>query len=315
MIQKVEIPGLEGRSALGFLASLGLTRALSFVGVDPVYLSFAPDSACAVLHSPLASTGEIADRLEQLVAMSPKAAVVGVNEGFPLKAGRNADPMRRSRDEFREFVAEMAELDQAAAAEWMPCLFTDLAVDAQGRADLTPFCAPSGKQNLRTFFETSLSEVRVRQSRLREALESWERVERFTGEYLDHRAINSAADDANGRPGAEHGVPGATWLATMAIPMLRLAGDGNRIRATLWHRLARRSVMIWPLWEPPLDRLAIQALIEHPSLVPTDDRPAVRTNAWPALGIFAVYGAERQRIQGRNFAGVLAPCTVIAEQG
>ena len=220
--------------------------------------------------------------------------------------------MRRPRERFRELLVEIDAIDNHASSEWMPFLFTDLAVDAQGRADLTPFCAPSGKQNLRTFFEKPLSAVRANPSLLREALIGWRRVEGFTGEYLDHRVLNSAADDPGGQS-AERGVPGATWLATMAIPLLRVTGDGEHIGATLWHRVSRRSIMIWPVWEQPLDLAAIKVLIEHRSLIPVDARPAVCSASWPALSIFAVYGAERQRIPGRNFAGVLAPCAVVVE--
>jgi hypothetical protein len=240
--------------------------------------------------------------------------MVGLDPKFPFPARqKGGDPMRQPRDYFRRLLEEVRAIDAHAASEWMPSLFTDLAVDSQRRADLTPFCAPSGKQSLRTFFDKPLSAVRADPLRLREALTSWRRVEGFTGEYLDHRVINSAADDPGGRAGAERGVPGATWLATMAIPLLRVTGDGERIEATLWHRSGRRAVMIWPLWEKPLDATAVQVLIEHPCLTPIDPRPAVRGDAWPALGIFAVYGAERQRIPGRNFAGVLAPCPVAVE--
>ena len=57
----------------------------------------------------------------------------------------------------------------------------------------------------------------------------------------------------------------------------------------------------------------VQVLIEHPSLAPAGPQLAVRRDTWPALGVFAVYGAERQKISGRNFAGVLAPCPVVVE--
>ncbi len=304
----VEMPALDGQGALGFLAALGLARMLDSVGVSPLALSFSRASAAAQLHSPLVSVDEVADKLQTLVAGSPDGAVVGLDSRFPLRAGqRGGDPMRRPREKFRDLLQEMHALDARAEAEWMPCLFTDLAVDAQGRADLTPFCAPSGKQNLRTFFDTPLSAIRCNPALLKEALTQWRRIDGFTGEYLDHRVINSAADDPAGRTGAERGVPGATWLATMAIPMLRLSGDGKRIEATLWYRPGRRPVMIWPLWDRPLNVRAIRVLIEHPCLTPIDDVPTVRDNAWPALGIFAVCGAERQELPQRKFAGVLAP--------
>lgn len=310
----VELPALDGRHPLGFLAALGLTRILHTVNVNPLRLSFTSGNCTACLHSPLASLDEITETLQRLVTQNPDAAVAGLDPRFPLPAGRGSDPMRRQREQFRELIEEVRRIDERAATDWLPHLLTDLAVDSQGRADLTPFCAPSGKQNLRTFFEKPLSAVRSEQSRLREALTMWRRVDGFTGEYLDHHVINSAADDPGGRAGAERGVPGATWLATMALPLLRIAGDGERITATLWHRVGRRLVMIWPLWHEPLDLPAIQVMIEHPCLMPTgEDRLAVHSGIWEALGIFAVCGAERQRITGRNFAGVLAPCPIAME--
>jgi hypothetical protein len=309
MTKTVELPALDGRSPLGFLASLGLLRVLRLAGMQPLRLSFSPEGA-ALLHSPLDSVDEVSNRLEKLISQTPGGVVVvGCDPRFPLPAGRNADPMRRPRAEFQHLLAEIAALDERACRDWMPSLFTDLAVDSQGRADLTPFCAPSGKQNLRTFFDKPFSAVRANPTYLCEALLGWRRVDGFTGEYLDHRVLNSAADDPGGRS-AERGVPGATWLATMALPMLRLTGDGERVKATLWHNMERRSFMVWPLWEPPLDYFAVTVLIEHPTLVPIDSRPTVRYSAWSDLGILAVYGAERQRIPGRNFAGVLAPCPV-----
>jgi hypothetical protein len=314
MTQVIDLPAIDGRSPLGFLASLGLLRLLESAGVDSLHMSFSPTTATAVLHSSLGSIDEVVGLLERLLTeTSADAVMVGTDPRFPLRAGRNADPMRRQRAEFRDLLAEMAVIDDCACREWMPFLFTDLAVDSQGRADLTPFCAPSGKQNLRTFFEKSFSAVRADPSLIREALVGWRRVDDFTGEYLDHRVLNSAADDPGGRS-AERGVPGATWLATMAIPMLRLTGDGEHIQATLWHRVGRRSVMIWPLWQQPLERFAIAVLIEHPSLRPIGDPPTVSSSNWPDLGIFAVYGAERQRIRGRNFAGVLAPAPIGVSQ-
>lgn len=316
MTTTVEMPALDGRSALGFLAALGLLEVLDMAEVGPVRLSFSPDSAAAVLHSPLTVVDEVADKLASLVFQDPDAAVIGIDPRFPIPAGRGSDPMRRPREAFRGFVQEIRALDGRAASHWLPSLFTDLAVDSQFRADLTPFCAPSGKQNLRTFFDKPLSAVRSEPASLREALTGWRRVDGFTGEYLDHRVINSAADDPAGRA-AERGVPGATWLATMAIPLLRVAGDGERVKATLWHRVGRRMIMVWPLWARALDRHAVQAVIEHPCLAPTvgepDGGPAVRGERLNALEIFAVYGAERQRITGRNFAGVLAPCPVVVE--
>jgi hypothetical protein len=313
MTHAVELPALDGRSPLGFLAALGLLNLLNGITTGPARLSFSPASGTAVLHSPLASLDEIARQLEAIAAAAADdAAIAGVDARFPLPAGTGADPMRRPRDSYRHLAAEIRQIDARAAGYWLPHLLTDLAIDSNGRAALTPYTAPSGKQNLRTFFHKPLHEVRASPGQIREALAGWRRVEGFTGEYLDHHVLNAAADDPAGRAGAESGVPGATWLATMALPLLRITGDGQNITATLWHRTERRHVMIWPLWRNHLDRPAVQTLIEHPSLIPADPAPAVRRTAWPALGIFSVCAAERQQIPGRKFPGVLAPIQVSA---
>jgi hypothetical protein len=311
MTHIVEIPALDGRSPLGFLAALGLLNLLDGVIPGPARLSFSPNNGTAVLHSPLTSVDDVTRQLGAITAAAADdAAIPGIDPRFPLRAGTGADPMRRQRDDYRQFAAEIRQIDPRAAAYWLPHLLTDLAVDGNGRADLTPYTAPSGKQNLRTFFTKPLREVRASPGRIHEALTGWRRAEGFTGEYLDHHVLNAAADDPAGRAGAENGVPGATWLATMALPLLRITGDGHNIAATLWHRTERRHVMIWPLWHQPLDRPAVQALLDHPCLIPADPAPTVRSTAWPALGVFAVYGAEREQIPGRKFPGVLAPIQI-----
>jgi hypothetical protein len=313
VIDAVDLPALDGRSPLGFLAALGLLNLMYETTAKPAALSFSTSTGTAVIHSPMSSLDEIEQELAAIVAAAAKdAAIAGVNPRFPLRAGSRADPMRRPRGSYRELATEIRNIDARAADYWLPHLLTDLAVDNAGRASLTPYAAPSGKQNLRTFFSKPLEEVHANRSRIHEALAGWRRVEGFTGEYLDHHVLNSAADDPLGRTAAESGVPGATWLATMALPLLRITGDGENVAATLWYRAARRPVMIWPLWRQQLDLHAVQALIEHPCLTPIDPAPTVLRKDWPPLGIFGVYGAERQPIPRRKFPGVLAPIAVAA---
>jgi len=155
--------------------------------------------------------------------------------------------------------------------------------------------------------------VRREPELLLEALTSWRRVPGVTGEYLDHRVLRSKADHPRGES-AEIGVPGATWLAIMALPLLRLTGDGVSARSTLWRRLPnRQAVMVWPVWRSPLGLPAVVALIEHPAITidVADGRYVTDRTAWPALGVFAVAAATRRPVEGRKSAGVLTPVTVV----
>jgi hypothetical protein len=309
---RITLPALDGRDPLGFLAALGTTRLLAEEQPEPVRLSFDDTTALAVLHSPHRDIDHIATTLADIVHRIAEDGVVPyATAGFPrAKSGTGADPMRVPPDQLRQLRdAQPDPTDR----RWLSVLLTDLATDNARRVALTPYCAPSGQQSLRSFFDKPLAAVRRHPQHLHEALTAWRRADTFTGEYLDHRVLRSAADHPHGKS-TEAGVPGATWLAIMALPLLRLTGNGTNPTATLWHHVPgrREPLMAWPLWRQPLDPSAIQTLIEHPALKPKRDHNGVYVDAQAAqpLGVFAAAGAERQRITGRNFAGVLAPIAI-----
>jgi hypothetical protein len=153
MTLAVEFPALDGRSPLGFLAAIGVQQILTDTEAKPFQLCFSQTTAAAVLHSHLASLDDVAAALARVAATAGKGcAIAGADPRFPLPAGTGADPMRRPRERYRDLAKEIRHIDPRAAGHWLPHLLTDLAVDQQGRAGLTPFNAPSGKQNLRTFF-------------------------------------------------------------------------------------------------------------------------------------------------------------------
>ncbi|OHV43949.1 hypothetical protein [Pseudofrankia sp. BMG5.36] len=330
-ITAVEIPALDGRDPLGFLAALGLLHLLDEAGdtsVEPIRLSFSTETRATVLSSPLPTVDAIVETLaSKVTAADPEAAIIGIHPDFPLRrrpgdgaavdeGAGDGDPMRIPRQRFQELRQQVDQLGDPAASAWLRALVTDLAVDRAGRAALTPYMAPSGRQTTRTFFAKSLELVRMDPRCIAEALTGWRRVDGFSGEYLDHRVIRDAAHHPSGKS-TEAGVPGATWLATQALALLRLTGDGTNVQATLWHRYDRRSIMTWPLWHTPLDRFAIRDLLEHPLLRParpTPHRersgPTVARRPLEPLGVFDIAGAERQLIEGRKSAGVLAPLPI-----
>jgi hypothetical protein len=323
----VELPALDGRIPLGFLASLGLLSILAGEGLQP-RLSFSEHTAAAIIHSPLGSLAEVADLLVGITAATKNGtAIPGIAAGFPPQGHGHGDPLRRPRDEYRQMAAAVGELDPRAADHWLPHLVTDLAVDNAGRAAVTPVTAQDRQASLEGLFAGALGEVRENPGRIREALAGWRRAATSMSGQFDDGAVWSAADDPQGQHGAERGVPGATWLAIMSLPQLRLTGDGQRAMATLWHHVGRRRVMLWPLWRQPLTPAAIRVLIEHRCLMPASPparssgpaapdsaaappHVAVRSASWPRLGIIGVYGGERVRIPGQRYQRPLAPAPV-----
>lgn len=310
MTHTIGLPALDGRDPLGFLAALGTLRILTDHAHLDAELSFNDTTATATLHSPLATIDDVVGQLVEIIESIPSSGVIpGVTTAFPLaKTGTQKDPMRSPRPQFRTAAASITDNDPHRS-RWLTALVTDLATDNDGRVALTPYTAPAGQQSLRSLFTKPLEHIRIDPDlRIREALTSWRRIDGYTGESLDHRAIRTAADHPTGES-VPAGVPGATWLAIMALPLLRLTGTGTNPQATCWHRLpgTNRPLMTWPLWRQPLDPHAITALLEHPDLRPTGTahQPTFSRQTWPALGVFTITCATRT--PSKKSAGVLAP--------
>lgn len=299
------LPALDGRTPLGFLAALGLARLLDVYTDDSPKLAWSPQDYTAQLHTSRSSIDAIIADLRRIVASIPEGGVLpGVPVNLP-PPGAAPDQLRLPPAELRALANSLAPEPDAEVEAWLSSLVTDLSLDEKSRADISLMSAPSGKQSMRTMLHFPLRQVRDDPSCLAEALVGWRRRPGVSGEYLDHRVLFDGADSGAGKS-EERGVPGATWLALMSYPLFRTTAIGGEPITTGWQRRRRLpSVFVYPLWVAALDRYAVTALMEHPLL-----RSCIH-GAVPAaaevLSIFAVQRAQRRRIPGRTFAGVLGP--------
>lgn len=299
------LPALDGRTPLGFLAALGLTRLLDVHTDDVPRLAWSPQDYTAQLHTSRDSIDAIVTDLGRIVDSIPDDGVLpGVPANLP-PPGAAPDQLRLSPVALGALTRELAPEPDVEVEAWLGSLITDLSLDDKQRSDISMMAAPSGKQSMRTMLEKPLQLVRRDPGCLAEALIGWRRRPGVSGEYLDHRVLFDGADSGEGAS-EERGVPGATWLALMSYPLLRTTAHGSEPITTGWHRRPRQpSLFVYPLWRAPLDRHAVVALMEHPliQLCVPGELPA------PAdvLSIFTVRRAQRRRIPGRTFAGVLGP--------
>lgn len=323
----LELPALDGRLPLGFLAACGVQRLLNSDGGPPVRLSWCPVRAIARL----VITGERGDGSDSPSSVELDAVVtrlhdvaVGISDdgllpggvpGFPGAAPKGwprNDGMRVPREHFASSVAAWRSLMSATADRWVPAMVTDQAVDGKGCVAITPFAAPSGQQTFITMFDKALRMVQGDRDLVRQALIGWRRRDGVTGEYLDHHVLQSAADRSDGRSD-ERGVPGATWLALMALPRFPVWSAGATPLAGGWQSVGRRRALAWPLWQAPLDEESVASLVAHPGLrlaAGADGRLACDISSLEPLSVFRVCAAERRQISGRTFAGVLTPIPI-----
>lgn len=318
-------PALDGRDPLGFLAAAGTLRLLSDHVDQSAALGFDEVSGRARLAADsLRDLGDCIAAVQTVFDRLGDAVVPGMPADFP-PPGAAPDHLRVAPSEMAELVTARGWRDRASsprlAYKWIRALVTDLAVDQQGRSAITRFAAPSGRQSFSTMFTGTKDAVAQRSTALREAFTGWRRVAGYTGEYLDHRVLMSGADAPSKADVAERGVPGAAWLALMALPLFpATAAPVGRERAVAgWQRRGREHVWCWPLWRGMLRARQVEVLINHPGLQlrarpggsasSADAAEYALSDAGAAalqrLGVFAACAAGRQRIPGRKSDGVL----------
>jgi hypothetical protein len=306
------LPALDGRSPLGFLAALGVLRlATRADGYPQAKLSWSLRSCTAELHDAHTEVGELEAFLARVVGSIPEGGVLpDLPKEFP-PPGAAPDQLRLPRRQLREFTDRLdprGDPERTSEIErWLCSLVTDLRLDDKGRSAISLFTAPSGKQSMRTMLEKPLASVRGNPHSILEALTGWRRYPGVTGEYLDHRVLFDAADAPDGKS-LERGVPGATWLALMSYPLMMTSASGLEPITSGWRPAVpgkRGRQFVYPLWSRPVGVPAIRALLEHPAVAAADVGRASRT--LETLGVFRICAAERQRLSGRTFAGVLTP--------
>lgn len=313
----LSLPALDGRDPLGFLASVGVLRLVTDHHDRASALSFDPHTGCAQLNSAML------DDVDQL-ASTLATVFDDLDVGFVPAMPPDFPPPGAAPDRLRVPPALVAPLAQTwmaqvdppvYAARWVRALVTDLAADREGRAAITPFAAPSGKQSFSTMFAKTNEAVSRRPTALVEALTGWRRVRGYTGEYLDHRVLMSSADAPSAADAEERGVPGATWLALMALPLFPVTARGGRRIAATWQHVGRGLVMRWPMWQQPADLSAVSTLLGHPALELRDERSLAGGDRASAqlrrLSVFVVAVASRNRVPGRKSEGVLVARHVI----
>lgn len=316
----IALPALHSDDSLGFLAALGVMELLSNVEGLEVGLGWRGLGGEAVLRSTLDDADAVADRLRDVaLRMRDEGKLVPASRSLipprltpAERRARKAAGIDEKNDPLRGTPAMVADRLKAAAvlerdgdrasARWMAGLLTMLAVDRVGTGLMTPLYAPAGQQVLSQLLGDYLAKA-SEPGLLQEALVGWRRRP-DSGANLDYRDLRDGAWSPRGEP-ENAAVPGAAWLALMAIPLFRQIGTGRRGEVVGWHRdrrAVRARTLVWPVWSAPMSLTAIEVLLAHPDvrgaagLETTTVQPQRRSDhgrLLAALGVEAVCTASR----------------------
>jgi hypothetical protein len=249
-LHSVELPGLDGRKPLGFLAALGLMRLFMY----SVRLSWTPDCR-AVLHSTCRSVDEIVDKLLPIVEELKGDQVLRNAHGFPPRRRPGGpDPLRVRSGKY----VRLGPKSVGGGDVWLRRIVSFDFDDAHGYRQVSQYVETRGEQSIGSIFYCPKEEVRQDPRRLiTEALSGWRRVEGSEAWLLDHEATYDYGPHLRG-PAGSRGVPGATWLATYALGTFEFGRDGL---STYWIRVDGRPLMLWPLWSLPTSENTLAAVL------------------------------------------------------
>lgn len=259
-LHRVDLPGLVGDEPLGFLAAIGLMRQL----METAYLSWDPADRHAILHChSYSSIADLVAALMRRLEMIGAGQAIPNTPGFPVRRRRGTpDPLRVRPAEYPGLLSRVSR--SSGGQHWLAATVSNRTTDPDGFCVVNPLVAVRGRQTLGSFWYYPMLEVRQDAKRLlTEALSGWRRVESSEGWLLDHRATYSADPGLRG-PGGSMAVPGATWLATLAVDKFayrrRNGVDKGPIVPCGWWQVDGQNVFLWPLWSLPASDNTLEAV-------------------------------------------------------
>ncbi len=326
----VEMPALIGTDPLGFLASLGVLRltTVELGWASTLGWPAGPRSGAVLGGCPDGSTVEtLAAGLYGIVehARATGQLIPGVN-GFPppKQSSKGSDPVKDLSFADRNGLATTGRTRDRRFGDWLVATLALAARDTDDSRDRlsAAFVRPTGQVS----FDRSLKSGRddIDAADLHAALVEWARVEGVTGNYFDQRAIRDEyVGNHNTGQMKNAGVPGAAWLALMALPQLpvRTTLAGRATTTAFQRRPGRPTRMVWPVWTPSMSLTTASALLDHPALTRVDGPLREGEKPWHAdrriaqslraLGVTGVFAAER-RPGPQGGDGALGPGVAIA---
>jgi hypothetical protein len=290
----MELPGLEADSLLAFLALMGLLRALETARPNwKPRASWQGPPWVALLH-----LSEDADKAA--VAGAANEGILTIAREFNVDGRHNVD---FDRDDYRAYVERTrahptgAALAAALTSEWPEKKAGGLAASplvmmfGQGHQNFLDRLLDVPRGELPSRLKKLKSPPDMRDAtKIAEALFlPWKREDDAHGFRWDPEEDQRYAlrfDDPSAA-GAALTVVGANRLAAIGFLSFPSAPGVRRMTTVGVSHEKGEWAFLWPIWSPPLSRLAIEALLSHPDLI------RCAPNKLRSYGVLEIFRAYR----------------------
>ena len=273
----VMLTALDGSNPLGYFAALGLLRILSdhsIAGNPAPRLSWVDTGRwVAVLHWS-GRKDDLLDLIERDLQSAREDPALGLaydGAGATVKHDeavvRDLKPLPDTLRAFQESAVTALVVDSLRrvalrrSADIVAAYGSDTATDNSGRVKPTAFHFTAGQQA----FLSMVRELALGVSRAHfdEALWGpWQATSKLPSLSWNSAAPRIYALRA-GNPAKEKrgSVPGAEWLAFLALTYFQSASKGRRLRTACVHGGWKDAKFVWPLWVAPITDPVIRSLL------------------------------------------------------
>jgi hypothetical protein len=299
------LTGLDGSNPLGFLAALGVLNVSSETDRSTTLAWTSGDWHAVVRTDGLANETNL---IEVLAAdLGTWRADGCLSLTYEKPRGGNAWDLKPPPQRFRSYLDDLVERSTPAerrAVDFAAAFATETAQDNNGNTKPTALHFTAGQQQ---FLEMV--------AQLRDGITPEDLREALFGDWRSRRPLPVLGWDSSSTrdyalrasdPSKEKklGVPGADWLAFRGLSFIRVAPRGAQILTTGCSGGWKTGSFRWPLWDIPLTKDTVQALVQLPDLREIPE--AVRR----ARGISVVFSSSIRRSDQGGY-GSFAPAAVV----
>ena len=304
-MNKIPLPGLDGRSPMGVMAAYGLLRLTTLMAPDePPKLCWDKVARTAELHM---SVG-----CESLETILKKALEYRLNS----KVLTLGDDIKLSPEEYREWVLEClsdtsdSQYGDDDLIEFMPAFGSDqITQSVKNAIKTTSFHMTAGQQRFLSMVRElvqALGEDEVFSTKLNETLfEPWayrDKVHSMGWNPAGERT-HAYQQEAPSKSKAK-GLMLAVWLAFEALPLFPCMTMGKKLRTSAFAGFGRKQFFHWPLWCDPISLMAVKTLANHMG------REMDKAADMPVAGLYELYSSRRMLLGDKGFS-VFKPSVMV----
>lgn len=294
-MNKIPLPGLDGRSPMGVMAACGLLRVTTRMIPESLpKLSWDTVSRTAELH--------MSDGCEKLEIILMRALEYRLSSRV-LTLG---DDIKLPPEEYQKWVFEcLSDTSDNQYGddliEFMPAFgsdqITQLVKDA---IKTTPFHMTAGQQRF-LLMVRELVQALGQESfaeKINEALfEPWaykDKVHSMGWNPAGERT-HAYQQEAPSKSKAK-GVMLAVWLAFEALPLFPCMASGRKLRTSAFSGYGKRQFFHWSLWCEPISLMVVKTLTSH-----MGKEMNMAADA-PVAGLYELYSSRRMPLGDKGFS-------------